>query len=129
MIKRQRIVIGTMVGGAVGLVFCGITWWGSDVTAWVLMPISIPMVLVGKFITVNLWAIAAGTIGYFAGLGWVIARIGQSGLRHKRTLHLIVLVVLIVAHVIVYQIYLSRINEVAAKALVDALSRGTATKP
>ncbi|OGX48764.1 MAG: hypothetical protein A3G88_05930 [Omnitrophica WOR_2 bacterium RIFCSPLOWO2_12_FULL_63_16] len=129
MRKTQRILVGAALGGGVGLIFCGIAVLGSNVTAWALMPVSIPVVLATQF-TVNVWVIAAGVIGYFAGVGGILAWIGQSRPRSMWTLNLAVLAVLLIAHTGVYHFSsLSHINEIAAKALVDALIQGLGRTP
>ena len=128
MRKTQRIVVGAVLGGGVGVIFWGIVMLGSNTTAWVWMPVSIPVVLVTQ-LTVTLWAMAAGTIGYFAGLGWVLAWLWQARLKYKRLLTLVVLGTLLIGHIVVYQLHLSQINAVAAKAFVDFLIKTLGRTP
>jgi len=92
------------------------------------MPISVPVVLLAQ-VTTNVWVIACGTVGYFAGVGAIVGWLQQSELRYKHHLVIVIFVVLLVTHTVVYQFSLSDIFEVIAKALVDALTRGATTTP
>lgn len=129
MSRDRKIVLGAVVGGGAGVVFLGVAALCFNVSAWFLMPVSVPVVLLLAQVTTNFWVVACGTVGYFAGVGAIVGWLQQSELRYKRHLTLVILVVLLIAHAVVYQLSLSNIHEVIAKALVDALIRGATTTP
>ena len=128
MSRDRKIVLGAAVGGGAGVALLGIAALCSNIRAWFLIPVSVPVVLLAQ-VTTNVWVVACGTVGYFAGVGATVGWIQRSGLRHKRHLIIVAFVVLLTVHAVVYQFSLSDIYEVIAKALVDALIKGATTTP
>lgn len=118
----RKIPLPLAVGALLGLAFWLIAVFGTNVTALVLLPVSVMFAVTAGITNVNLWLIGMVQMIYFAMIALALDFLIKSRLKFKRPLLVLFVLLLVSVHTFVYyQTRLNRINEVAAKAIVDAL--------
>ena len=119
----KKMLVPATVGAFIGLVFWLIAVFASDITALVLIPVSVVFIaIVGTVDFANPWLVGIAQMVYFALVALAINFLFKSQIKLKRLLLVSFAAFLISVHTLVYyQTRLNQINEVAAKAIVDAL--------
>jgi|GEM_PF-4658647 len=116
----KRILFVVVIGASTGLVLWLIAVFATNVTAFVLLPVSVVLALLGALHITNLWLIAVIQMVYFALVALAIDFLFK--VRFKGLLLGSFVLLLVSLHTIVYyRARLNQINEVTAKVLVDAL--------
>lgn len=118
----KRILFIATIGALTGLVFWLIAVFATNVTALVLVPVSVVLAPMSRITNANLWLIGVAQAVYFSLVALAIDFLSKFQMKFKCLLLGSFVLLLVFLHTIVYyQARLNQINEVAAKALVDAL--------
>lgn len=119
----KKMLVPATVGALIGLVFWLIAVFASDITALVLIPVSVVFIaIVGTVDFANAWLVGIAQMVYFTLVALAIDFLLKSQIKLRRLLLISFVVLLISVHTLVYyQTRLNQINELAAEAIVDAL--------
>lgn len=119
----RKIQVPLAVGALLGLAFWLIVVFATNVTALVLLPVSVVFTATAGITNVNLWLVGMGQMIYFAMIALALDFLIKSRLKFKRLLLVLFALLLVFVHTLVYyQARLNQINEVAAEAFVDGLA-------